>query len=86
MEQESNLGGCVPPAFLVPGDLHNPPMGRPLPKRNMGPGSQSGSNIIPGTPLDRTHVKTLPCPKLRLWAVKLNKAGFFGRIGMGVIV
>ena len=45
----------------------------PPQRRNMGPGSQTGSDIIQRTPVKNdwhTLLKTLPCPKLRLWAVK----------------
>ena len=44
------------------------------PRRKMGPGSQTGSDIIQRLPtVDRqTPVKTLPCQKLRLWAVIIS--------------
>ena len=49
------------------------PLDRDPSKRNMGPGSQTGSDIIQRPPHLwtewQTHVKTLPCPKLRLRAV-----------------
>ena len=39
-------------------------------RRNKGPGSRRGSDIIENPPVDRqTPVKIIPCPKLRLRAV-----------------
>ena len=47
------------------------------PRRNMGPDSQTGSDIIQRPPPDnQTSVKTLPCPKLRLRAVKKSVLKF----------
>ena len=44
-QQESIPVGCIPPAFLIPG-------------RNMGPGSQTGSDIIQrSTPVDRVSIQ-----------------------------
>ena len=44
-----------------------------VPVRNMGPGNQSGSDIIQRPPVDRqTPVKILPCPKLCLQAVTME--------------
>ena len=81
-KQESIPVGCIPPA-----DRDTPPPSpngqRPwegtwnqaqnpiLPRRNMGPGSQTGSDIIlrphPCEQNDwNTPVKILPCPRLRL--------------------
>ena len=46
---------------------------RDTPKRNIGPGSQTGSDIIQKPPVDRqTSVKTLPCPKLSLQVVIIS--------------
>ena len=43
------------------------------PRRNMGPGSQTESDIIETPPVDRqTPAKTLPYPKLRLWVVIIS--------------
>ena len=78
--------GCVPPALYHTGvsvkglPVRETPLegtwdqGQRPPERNMGPGSQTGSDIIqrplpsPWTEL-QTCVKTLPWPKLRLLAV-----------------
>ena len=55
--------------------------GTEAPRRNMAPGSQTGSDREPlppnHHPVDRqTGVKTLPCHKLRLHAVKITTLRF----------
>ena len=91
-KQESIPLGCVPPTLQRTGVLHDrdSPGQRPpwtdtpwtdtpwteTPGRNMGPGSQTGNNIIQRSPLPvnrmtGTPVKILPCPKLLLRAVTM---------------
>ena len=86
--QESIPVGCVAAAFLIPGSLlteildRDPPgrkmgPGTEAPRRNMASGSQTGSDREPSPhhhhPVDRqTGGKTLPCPKLRLQAVRMT--------------
>ena len=66
--------GCLCQGGLPDRDLLDMGPGTeiPLPRRNMGPGSQTGSGIIQRPPMNRhIPVKILPCPKLLLQAVKI---------------
>ena len=66
--------GCLCQGGLPDRDLLDMGPGTeiPLPRKNMGPGSQTGSGIIQRPPMNRhIPVKILPCPKLLLQAVKI---------------
>ena len=78
-KQESIPVGCIPPAFLILGGLPTEtpwtetPQTETLwtenPGRNMGPGNQTGSDIIQRPPCGQTDTcETLPCPQLCLRA------------------
>ena len=68
--------GQRPPLGRNPPVETLPPQGTwfqriPPHRRNIGPGSQTGSGIILRPPRGQTPVKTLSCPQLRLRAVNI---------------
>ena len=64
--------------------------GQRPPRRNMGPGTQTGSDIIQRPPCEQnywqTDVKTLPCPKLHLRAVNMSKESVLAPVAVFVVV